>query len=96
MESFRKINCMRGCAWKLSSGIVPFGNVSHFFGLRRPECAVVTRMAECSFSALVAESSLPTQLNFVLKPKPYYADPLKSVFEEPAAEKKTTLIACFL
>ena len=30
MESFQKINFMPGCAWKLSSGILPFGNVFHF------------------------------------------------------------------
>ena len=42
MESFQKINCMRGCPWKLSSGIVPFGNVSNSFDFHPSECAVVT------------------------------------------------------
>ena len=87
MESFQKINCMRGCAWKLSSGIVPFGDVSHFLNFRSPECAVVTRMPECSFSVLAAEPSPHTQVNFVLNPKPSCTDPLESVFEDPAVER---------
>ena len=72
MESFQKINCMRGCAWKLSSSIVSFGDVSHFLDFRRPECAVVTRIPECGFSSLAMELSRHTQVNFVLNSKPYY------------------------
>ena len=78
---------MRGCAWKLSSGIVPFGDISHFLDFRPPECAVVTRIPECSFRAFDTEPSLHTQVNFVLNPKPHYADPLESVFEDPVVER---------
>ena len=81
MESFQKINCVRSCAWKLSSGIIPFGDVSHFLDFRPSEYGVVTRMPECSFSSLTAEPSLHTQVNFVLNPKLYYADPLESVLK---------------
>ena len=63
MESFQKTNCMRGCAWKLSSDIIPFGDLSQFFDFRPPECAVVTRTSECSFRALAAEPFLHTQVN---------------------------------
>ena len=44
-------------------------------------------MPEYSFSTLVAESSLHTQVNFALNPKSYYADPLESVFEDLVCEK---------
>ena len=44
-------------------------------------------MPKCSFSALTVESSLHTQVNFVLNPKPNYADTLESVFEHPAVER---------
>ena len=87
MESFQKINCMWGCAWKLSSGIIPFGDVSHFLDFRPPEFAVVTLMLESSFSALASEPSLHTQVNSVLNPKPYYADSLEIVFENQPVER---------
>ena len=44
-------------------------------------------MSKCRFSALAAEPSLHTQVNFVLNSKPYYADPLENVFEDPAVER---------
>ena len=44
-------------------------------------------MPESSFSVLAAEPSLHTQVNFVLNPKPYYADPLESIFEHLAVER---------
>ena len=36
---------------------------------------------------MIAEPSLYTQVNFVLNPKPYYADPLEIIFEDPAVER---------
>ena len=44
-------------------------------------------MPDCSFSALATEPSLHTQVNFVLNPKPYNADSLESIFEDPAVER---------
>ena len=78
---------MRGCVWKLSSGIVPFVDVSHFLDFRPPKSAVVTRMPEYSFTELAEEPSFHTQVDFVLNPKPYYANSLESVFEDPAVER---------
>ena len=87
MESFQKIECLRVWAWKLFSGIDLFVDDSHFLDFRSPECAVMTRMLECSFSALAVEPSLHTQVNFVLNPKHYYADPLASIFEGPSVKR---------
>ena len=39
-QAHGKVNCMRGCAKKFSSGIVPFGDVFHFLDFRSPESAV--------------------------------------------------------
>ena len=44
-------------------------------------------MLKCNFSALAAEPTLHTQMNFVLNLKSYYADSLESVFEDLAVEK---------
>ena len=63
------------------------GMFAIFLDFRLSECAVVTRMPECNFSILASEPSPPTRVNFVLKPKPFYVDPLKSVFEDPAIER---------
>ena len=71
----------------LSCASIPFGDVSHFFYFCPLECTVVTQIPECSFSVLAVEHSLHTQVNFVLNTKPYYADPLESVFEKLAVER---------
>ena len=60
MESFQKVNCMQDCAWKIFSGIIPFGDVSHFLDFLSSKTAISTKTSECSFSALFTESSFNT------------------------------------
>ena len=84
------VPCMMGSAWKVPTGIVPFGNIIHF--LHCDQVIPVSRYVkeDVNFSQVVSpyEKDVPSTLvNFVLQPRKSYFSPLETLFPESAVEQ---------
>ena len=87
---YSRIPCMMGSAYKVPTGIVPFGNVVHFLHSNQiiPESHYVK--SDVNFSQLVGkyEKEVPsTIVNFVMQPKKSYFTPLETLFPESSVEQ---------
>ena len=91
MEPISKIKVMNGTAWKLQSGIVPFGNVCSFLYPKQVTPVRLERGFQESFSynTIIEKFSSNDQdkINFVMKPKSDYEDLLGSCFNESQVER---------
>ena len=89
MEPLCQISCMKGVAWRISSGIIPFGDVASFLPPVRSK-ATENGPPENSFSTMITphNTSLNTMINFVLNPQPCHPDPLEGTFKSSSVERK--------
>ena len=79
---------MHGSAFKIDTGIIPFGNCNHFL---YPNQIKELRNAKSttSFNTIVSKAKCPsTYVNFVLAPKCTYEDPHEHFFDESSVERR--------
>ena len=91
-SEFEKVPCMLGAAYKVPSGLVPFGNVMHFLHGNQiiSQGPVQPKSTEVSFSQAITryDNDIPTTVvNFVLQPRKSYFSPLETLFPESAVEQ---------
>ena len=91
-----KIKCMNGAAWKLATGIVPFGNIMHFLHQNQitsieDEISARSNNSSTCINFINAVQTYgddnPTHINYVLKPKKTYFSPLEDTFPESSVEQ---------
>ena len=88
LKQVRMINCMNGSAWRVSKGIIPFGNIQHFLHSSQIEATRLSKSFN-NFNTLVSKYKCPsTSINFVLEPKLSYDDPYESFFEDSSVERR--------
>ena len=96
LKQVRMINCMNGSAWRVSKGIIPFGNVEHFLHSSQIESIKFSRKSVNNFNTLVSKYKCPsTFVNFVLEPKLSYDDPFESFFDDSLVERRVDkMLSC--
>ena len=78
LGQMQMFSCMNGSAWKVSSGVIPFGNINNFLYPSQSEPAIPNRVTNNNFNAILSRHKCPTTLvNFVLEPKLSYDDPFE-------------------
>ena len=88
MSPINSIDIMNGTAFKLFSGIVPFGNIDSF--LYPKQVTPVKTINSLSYQTIINKysSANETQLNFALNPKTSYPDLLSEQIVESQVERK--------
>ena len=91
-SEFKKVPCMLGAAYKVPSGLVPFGNIMHFLYGNQiiSQGPVQPTSTEVSFTQAITryDNDIPTTVvNFVLQPRKSYFSPLETLFPESAVEQ---------
>ena len=82
------IDCLNGSAWRLSQGIIPFGNINNFlYADQRTQISAGTQLN--NFVDIVNKFECPsTFVNFLMDPKQSYEDPYESFFDESLVERR--------
>ena len=88
------VKCMNGSAFRLGSGIVPFGNINHF--LYPYQISKFASKIENNYKTIISQVKNPSlYVNQVLEPKLTYADPLVNIFDESSVERRIdNMLSC--
>ena len=84
LSVFEKVECVGGAAFKLSNGIIPFGNVDNFLYNKQ-----LNKKYSSNMKKNVDENSVQSSVvNFVLEPTKSYFDPIDSVANDSMIDGK--------
>ena len=91
IKELKVVQCMSGSAFSVTTGIVPFGDTTHFLypGQVPIEAPNLSRKMEINFKTIINELPILSEesINFCLNPKQSYEDPAASFFEESSVER---------
>ena len=88
------MKCMYGSAFRLGSGLVPFGNINHF--LYPEQISKIASKIENNYKTIISKVKSPSlYVNQVLKSKLTYADSLVNIFYESSVERRIdSMLSC--
>lgn len=89
IRELQNVKCMHGSAFKIDSGIIPYGDTGHFLHPGQVPLVPQTFFSELNFKTIVAEVPSPktSDIKFCLEPKRSYEDPAAAFFPESFVER---------
>ena len=91
----RVVKCLNGRAFEIATGLIPYGNISHFLFSNQIETQNLAKI-ENNFKTIVSRAKCsPLHLNLALEPKPTYEDLLFNFFDESSVELRIdNMLSC--
>ena len=81
------VKCLNGSAFEIATGLIPYGNISHFLFSHQIETQNFAKI-ENNFKTIVSRAKCsPLHLNLALELKPTYEYPLFNFFDESSVER---------
>lgn len=89
LGQMQMFNCMNGSAWRVSSGVIPFGNINNYLHHSQIVPVKPSRITNNNFNSIMSSHKCPSTLvNFVLEPKLSYDDPFETFFDDSLVERR--------
>lgn len=95
LPTFEKVNCMRGSAFLVTDGIIPYGNVDHFLYYDQVsqyappvnDCTNNNKILQSDINiCLHIEEVNSSIVNFVVQPTKTFFDPLDNIYDNSQVE----------
>ena len=88
IRELRVVDCMHGPAYRIASGLIPFGNIDQF--LYPHQICKYAGRAIHNYKTIISnvKECQETITNFVVNPKRTYNDPFESFFDESLVERR--------